>query len=126
MQSRSTRRRAMSATDPVVILSAIVVAGAMLGALMARGGRSGRSRDSRGFEGWRGRDEAAGAGRRRRGTRLAAVAPQVAEDAAGTAEHDFVRPAGPEAMRDAPRRDWSQADEISDESFPASDPPATY
>ena len=37
-----------------------------------------------------------------------------------------VRDAGPEAMRDKPKREWEKADEISDESFPASDPPATY
>ena len=34
-----------------------------------------------------------------------------------------VRPAGPSAMRDPPRT-WSKVDEASDESFPASDPPA--
>jgi len=34
-----------------------------------------------------------------------------------------VRPAGPSAMRDPPKH-WSQVDEASDESFPASDPPA--
>ena len=33
------------------------------------------------------------------------------------------RPAGPEAMRDPPKK-WSDVDEASDESFPASDPPA--
>jgi hypothetical protein len=33
------------------------------------------------------------------------------------------RSAGPEAMRDPPK-DWSKVDEASDESFPASDPPA--
>jgi len=37
-----------------------------------------------------------------------------------------VRDAGPHAMADAPRRDWSKEDQLSDESFPASDPPATY
>ena len=37
-----------------------------------------------------------------------------------------VRDAGPEAMADPPIRDWSKEDEASDESFPASDPPATY
>ncbi|KPL69214.1 hypothetical protein SZ64_14550 [Erythrobacter sp. SG61-1L] len=37
-----------------------------------------------------------------------------------------VRDAGPEAMRDGPRRPWTREDEASDESFPASDPPATY
>ncbi len=36
-----------------------------------------------------------------------------------------VRTAGPEAMRDPPR-DWSQTDESSDESFPASDPASSY
>ena len=35
-----------------------------------------------------------------------------------------VRTAGPEAMRDQPRRNWDEVDEASDESFPASDPPA--
>jgi len=33
------------------------------------------------------------------------------------------RSAGPEAMRDPPK-DWDKVDESSDESFPASDPPA--
>jgi hypothetical protein len=35
-----------------------------------------------------------------------------------------VREAGPEAMRSRLRRKWTTADEASDESFPASDPPA--
>nr|WP_295372275.1 hypothetical protein [uncultured Sphingosinicella sp.] len=34
-----------------------------------------------------------------------------------------VRPAGPSAMRDPPS-EWGKVDEASDESFPASDPPA--
>ena len=37
-----------------------------------------------------------------------------------------VRDAGPDSMRDKPARDWSKTDEESDESFPASDPPANY
>lgn len=37
-----------------------------------------------------------------------------------------VRDAGPHAMRDGARREWSKVDQASDESFPASDPPATY
>lgn len=36
-----------------------------------------------------------------------------------------VRPAGPEDMRDPPTK-WDEVDEQSDESFPASDPPANY
>jgi hypothetical protein len=34
------------------------------------------------------------------------------------------RSAGPDAMRDPPK-EWTRVDEASDESFPASDPPAT-
>lgn len=34
-----------------------------------------------------------------------------------------IRSAGPEGMRDGPRR-WDETDQASDESFPASDPPA--
>lgn len=34
-----------------------------------------------------------------------------------------VRPAGPDSVRDKPRR-WDETDEAVDESFPASDPPA--
>lgn len=37
-----------------------------------------------------------------------------------------VRTAGPEGMRSKVRREWTRVDEASDESFPASDPPATY
>ena len=36
-----------------------------------------------------------------------------------------VRHAGPEGMRSNPPS-WDKTDEASDESFPASDPPATY
>lgn len=35
-----------------------------------------------------------------------------------------VRQAGPEEMRDTPRREWTALDEAVDESFPASDPPS--
>ena len=37
-----------------------------------------------------------------------------------------VRNSGPEAMRDKTARSWDKTDQASDESFPASDPPATY
>lgn len=36
-----------------------------------------------------------------------------------------VRDAGPDAMKNPPKK-WSDVDEASDESFPASDPPAKY
>jgi hypothetical protein len=36
-----------------------------------------------------------------------------------------VRPAGPESMKNPPK-EWDEADQESDESFPASDPPANY
>ena len=36
-----------------------------------------------------------------------------------------VRDAGPAEMRDPPGG-WSRADDLSDQSFPASDPPGTY
>ena len=48
---------------------------------------------------------------------------------AGTGGHGAVgtsgaaRSAGPEAMRDPPKA-WEKVDQASDESFPASDPPA--
>jgi len=36
-----------------------------------------------------------------------------------------VRDAGPDAMKHPPKK-WDETDEASDESFPASDPPAKY
>lgn len=41
----------------------------------------------------------------------------------GKAETGWVRPAGPSSMRD-PSGTWDKVDEASDESFPASGPPA--
>lgn len=37
---------------------------------------------------------------------------------------DQTRNAGREAMRDDPGRDWDEVDDMSDASFPASDPPS--
>ena len=45
---------------------------------------------------------------------------------AGNQGDALIRDAGPEAMRDEPSRTWTKTDEASDESFPASDPPANY
>lgn len=57
---------------------------------------------------------------------LAAIDPKLAEGAEEIATSNYIRPAGPEAMRDRPRRGWDRVDEQLDESFPASDPPANY
>lgn len=39
---------------------------------------------------------------------------------------DQTRSAGPDGMRSDARREWTKVDQAADESFPASDPPATY
>ena len=65
-----------------------------------------------GFRAWRGS---------KKGTR-AAFAP-------GQADPDDpapVRNAGPESMRDGSTEPWTEVDEDSDESVPASDPPGNY
>lgn len=43
----------------------------------------------------------------------------------GDGNFSQVRDAGPDAMA-SDQRGWSRVDEASDESFPASDPPANY
>jgi len=61
---------------------------------------------------WRGRDEPE------------AVAHSEGTTAPGPAgQSGAARSAGPEAMRDPPK-EWDGVDQSSDESFPASDPPA--
>ena len=49
-----------------------------------------------------------------------------AEDEGAPGNETQIRDAGPKAMRDSPNGEWSAVDEESDESFPASDPPANY
>ncbi|WP_340588335.1 hypothetical protein [Erythrobacter alti] len=50
-----------------------------------------------------------------------------AEGEAGGSNFAQVRNSGPKAMKDPPQKDtWDKVDEESDESFPASDPPANY
>ena len=51
----------------------------------------------------------------------AAIAGDGEPGAVGTS--GAARQAGPESMRDPPK-EWNEVDEASDESFPASDPPA--
>lgn len=53
--------------------------------------------------------------------RSAAIAGTGADGAVG--HTGAARSAGPDAMRDPPK-DWTKVDQASDESFPASDPPA--
>ena len=64
---------------------------------------------------WRRRETAAGPGAR------PAISGTGGEGAVG--DSGAARSAGPDAMRDPPK-DWEQVDQASDESFPASDPPA--
>jgi hypothetical protein len=45
---------------------------------------------------------------------------------AGNQGNARVRDAGPDAMRSSPKGAWTKTDEESDQSFPASDPPANY
>ena len=63
-------------------------------------------------------------GRRRRRTGSSGSAALSGDGADGAVGNSgAARQAGPEAMRDPPER-WGAVDEASDESFPASDPPA--
>ena len=63
-------------------------------------------------------------GYRRAGGRNSGSGGAALSDGDQHAADDFssTRSAGPRAMRDPPK-EWSRADQASDESFPASDPP---
>lgn len=65
---------------------------------------------------------------RRRAPELTAVIPAAfAADGPPQSGPNCVRDAGPDNVRDQEDgRDWDRADEASDESFPASDPPSSY
>jgi len=58
----------------------------------------------------------------RRGERQGHGGALSQDDRFSARDFSSTRSAGPEAMRDPPRS-WSAADQSSDESFPASDPP---
>lgn len=47
------------------------------------------------------------------------------EDIPGKEQGEDIRPSGPGQMKNPPE-EWKREDEESDESFPASDPPANY
>jgi hypothetical protein len=51
--------------------------------------------------------------------------PEVRPKSAEQPKKKPVRDAGPEAMKNPPKK-WDDTDQASDESFPASDPPAKY
>ena len=51
--------------------------------------------------------------------------PETPSDDAPTTKPKKVRDAGPDAMKNPPKK-WNDVDQQSDESFPASDPPANY
>jgi uncharacterized membrane protein YebE (DUF533 family) len=52
--------------------------------------------------------------------------PAFANDQQTGENFSKVRDAGPAAMGDPAKREWTREDEASDQSFPASDPPSSY
>jgi hypothetical protein len=72
---------------------------------------------------------AAGAGafalwRHRRGSPKPHHGAAFSDDETDRENFAQTRSAGPDAMRDPAQRRWDRVDQASDESFPASDPPA--
>jgi hypothetical protein len=96
-------------------LAALAATGGLLVYLANRGGRSG-SPGAR----THGRPSLAPA------HRALALDPGTPAAAAPHGSVSHVRPAGPEGMADPELPSWDKVDEASDESFPASDPPAYY
>ena len=60
----------------------------------------------------------------RRNRRREQASDSGSHGAFASSEEGMVRSAGPGGMRDKPHRPWTPVDQASDESFPASDPPA--
>lgn len=56
----------------------------------------------------------------------AAAAPDEKKARRRPPVQEYVRTAGPDEMKSPPSDGWNEVDEASDESFPASDPPARY
>jgi hypothetical protein len=116
------RHRHHHRPDPILPL--LVLAGtAVLAYSFLRGARPTRHVA---VQGRRGAGSGASTGPSQGASKMAAINPKVAEEAEELDCATYVRPAGPESMRDRPRRGWDHVDEQVDESFPASDPPANY
>ena len=112
-------------TPSITLLLAVAGAAALIALIMNRGMQPQTGRSGREGQGARREGQAQGQAEAQAPC-FAAVSPAAAAEAGEVSAAEFVRPAGPESMRDTPRRGWDKTDEASDESFPASDPPATY